>query len=143
MTVTPLIDDEMLAIVSRGSAFARRKRLSVVDLAEEPFVMSRYSSERLIHDAYAQQDLSPVVRFEVQDLGTLVSMVREGLGISLYPEWPFPLRHRVWLLSRCFREYGENLGLPWRGPEESMPAVAAFAEKLRELGRTWALRQLR
>jgi hypothetical protein len=29
LKVTPLIDDERLAIVSRGSAFARRKRLSV------------------------------------------------------------------------------------------------------------------
>jgi DNA-binding transcriptional LysR family regulator len=142
LKVTPLIDDEMLAIVSRGSAFARRKRLSVADLAEEPFVMSRYSSERLIHEAYAQQDLSPVVRFEVQDLGTLVSMVREGLGVSIVPRVAFSTTPSGVALVPMFPRIRRELGFAVKGPEESMPAVAAFAERLRELSRTRALRRL-
>src|SRR5260370_41493831 len=89
LKVTRLMDDELLAIVSKASAFARRKQLTVLDLAKEPFVMSRYSSVRLIHSAYGQRRLSPLIRFEVQDLGTLVSMVREGLGISIVPRVAF------------------------------------------------------
>jgi DNA-binding transcriptional LysR family regulator len=114
----------------------------LADLAEEPFVMSRYSSERLIHEAYAQQDLSPVVRFEVQDLGTLVSMVREGLGVSIVPRVAFSTMPPGVALVPMFPRIRRELGFAVKGPEESMPAVAAFAERLRELSRTRALRRL-
>ena len=89
LNVTPLIRDELCAIVSKKSILAKRKQLTVQELSRQSFVMSRYSSERLVQAAYAERKVSPVVRFEVQDLGTLVNMVREDLGISIVPRVVF------------------------------------------------------
>jgi DNA-binding transcriptional LysR family regulator len=134
--VVLLMQDELCAIVSTRSALAERKRLSVREVAKEPFVMSRYSSESLIHAAYARLRLSLVPRFEVQDLGTLVNMVREGLGISIVPRLAFseipegvaliPVLPRIW----------RELGLVLKSPNHSSPAVWAFVRKAQELVRT-------
>jgi len=136
LKVTRLMDDELLAIVSKASAFARRKQLSVVDLAKEPFVMSRYSSERLIQAAYAKRSLSPLIRFEVQDLGTLISMVREGLGISIVPRVAFSAAPPGVALVPMFPRIRRELGFALKSPEHSAPAVSALVQKLQELCRT-------
>lgn len=90
LNVVPFLRDELCAILASSSPAARAMRLSIRELTEQSFIMSRYSSERLIRDAYATFKVSPNIRFEVHDLGTLVSLVREGLGISIVPRISFP-----------------------------------------------------
>lgn len=131
--VVPLIQDELCAIVSSRSPLAGHKQLSVRELAKEPFILSRYSTERLIHAAYAREGLAPAIRFELQDLGTLVSMVREGLGISIVPKVAFPVPPTgVSLISvspRIRRQLGHAVNPLYR----PSPAAEAFVEALQEV----------
>jgi DNA-binding transcriptional LysR family regulator len=85
-----LMRDELCAILPTGSPLSHLRQVSIRGLAAEPFIMSRYTSERLLYEAYARNRLKPSVRFEVQDRETLVSLVREGLGISIVPTIAFP-----------------------------------------------------
>jgi DNA-binding transcriptional LysR family regulator len=134
--VAPLIRDEMCAIVSSRSPLARHKQVSVLELTKEPFIMSRYSSERLIRAAYARENIAPAVRFEVQDLGTLVGMVREGLGISIVPKVAFPTAppgvSLIPILPRIRRQLGHEVSPPRR----PSPTGEAFIEALREVSGT-------
>jgi DNA-binding transcriptional LysR family regulator len=91
---TALMRDELCAILPTSSPLGRRRQVSIRDLAAEPFIMSRYTSEPLLQAAYARHHLTPSVRFEVQDRETLVSMVREGLGFSIVPFLAFPAYSR-------------------------------------------------
>ncbi len=133
LEVVPLMQDQLCAIVSLRSPLAALRHLTVRELAKEPFILSRYSTERLIHGAYAREGLAPAIRFELQDLGSLVSMVREGLGISIVPRVAFPtLPHGVTLISivpRIRRELGYAVSPLHR----SSPASEAFIEALREV----------
>jgi DNA-binding transcriptional LysR family regulator len=135
LSVTPLIRDELCAIVSKTTSLAHRKQLTVRELAKEPFVMSRYSSERLIQRACAERRLSPVVRFEVQDLGTLVNMVREGLGISIVPRIAFSDIPSGVALVPLIPRIRRELGFALKQPSHSPPAVSAFVRSLQELSR--------
>ena len=130
------MQDELCAVVSATSSLAKRKNLSVRELAKQPFVMSRYSSESLIHTAYARQRLSLVPRFEVQDLGTLVSMVQEGLGISIVPRLAFSDTPRGVTLIPVRPRLHRELGLVLKSPDHSPPAVWAFVRKAQEFART-------
>jgi len=145
LNVTPLIRDELCAIVAKTSALATRQQLTVRELFKEPFVMSRYSSERLIQSAYARRKLSPVVRFEVQDLGTLVNMVREGLGISIVPRVAFSDTPSGVALVPVVPPIRRKLGFALKARDHSPPAVSAFVQSLRELSRAkqldWKFRQ--
>src|SRR5260370_31234198 len=90
MKTAALMRDELCAILPAGSQFARRRQLSIRDLAAEPFIMSRYTSQPLLHAAYARHSLTPRVRLEVHDRGALICMIREGLGFSIVPRLAFP-----------------------------------------------------
>ena len=140
LKVMPLMQDELCAIVAKNSAFARLKRVSVVDLAVAPFVKSRYCSERLIQAAFGRHNVSPLVRFEVQDLGTLVSMVREGLGVSVVPRVAFSATPPGVVLVPLFPRIRRELGFALRSTGNSARAVSAFVLKLQELGRDKRLR---
>lgn len=133
MKTTTLMQDELCAIIPSASPLATRRQLSIRDLADEPFIMSRYTSEPLLHAAYARHRLSPRVRFEVQDLGTLISMVREGLGFSIVPRLAFPVALPGVTLVPVTPRIHRELGLVIRDQEHATPALRAFASSVKEM----------
>jgi len=132
LNVVPLMKDELLVIVPSSSPLATLKRVSILDIAKERFVMSRYNSERLVREAYAQHKLSPVVRFEVQDLGTLVSMVREGLGISIVPKMAFSSFPEGVALIPIRPRIRREVAVAVRSIERAAPATRAFIVQAQE-----------
>lgn len=133
LNVVPFLRDELCAIVASSSPAARASHLSIKELAQQSFIMSRYNSERLIRAAYSKHKLAANVRFEVHDLGTLVSLVREGLGISIVPRISFPSVPDgvalVPLRPAVKRELGFVMPLHGRRSTE----LQAFVEQAREL----------
>jgi len=78
--------DRFHLVCRRDHPLARRRELRLKDLAAEPFVeMSRGSSVRQYLDA-AIHPLQMNGVLEVEQLATVMGMVRHGLGISVVPE---------------------------------------------------------
>ncbi len=98
--------------------------------------MSRYNSERVIRAAYATYKLSPNVRFEVHDLGTLVSLVREGLGISIVPRISFPSVPDGVALLPLHPALTRELGFVMASRGRSSTELQAFIGKALELAPT-------
>jgi DNA-binding transcriptional LysR family regulator len=128
-----LMRDELCAILPAGSPLSRRRQVSIRDLATEPFIMSRYTSEPLLQAAYARHNLTPSVRFEVQDRETLVSMVREGLGFSIVPILAFPVSLPGVALIRITPRIYRDLGLATRDTEHASNALRAFVLSAQEV----------
>ncbi|GGJ36453.1 LysR family transcriptional regulator [Deinococcus roseus] len=129
----PLQDDELCAVLPLHSPLARLPEVQITDLAPQPFVLSRYSSEHLILQAYQQVGLSPSIRFEVQDLGTLIGLVREGLGISLVPRLALPVAPEGIALVSVVPRIQRQIGFVVRSVTDVSPAVKAFIERTRLL----------
>jgi DNA-binding transcriptional LysR family regulator len=135
LTTVTLMRDELCAILPAGSPLARRRQVSIRDLAAEPFIMSRYTSEPLLDAAYARHGLIPRVRFEVQDLGTLISMVREGLGFSIVPRLAFPSALPGVTLVSVTPRIRRELGVAIRDQQHASPALRAFLHCVGEVAR--------
>lgn len=129
----PLMDDEFCAIVAASSKLASRRHLAIRDLAAEPFIMSRYVSERLLQPAYVAENVAPNVKFDVQDLATLVSLVREGLGVSAVPRIAFPETPPGVLLLPLLPRIRRQLGFALNSWDRRPPALSAFISALQEL----------
>jgi DNA-binding transcriptional LysR family regulator len=129
----PLLDDEYCAIVAASSPLAGRRHISIRDLSAEPFVTSRYVSERLVRPAFAAQGVAPNVKFDVQDLATLVSLVREGLGVSAVPRIAFPETPPGVVLLPLLPRIRRQLGLALNPAAQHSPALSAFTSALQEL----------
>ena len=132
MKAATLMHDELCAILPAKSQLVSRRQISIRDLAGEPFIMSRYTSEPLLYAAYAHHRLVPRVRFEVQDLGTVVSMVREGLGFSIVPRLAFPAAPPGVVLVPVTPRIRRELGFAIRDPEHAPPALRAFVRAIEE-----------
>lgn len=79
----PLYQDEMLAVLCPGHPLAAQKRLTLQSLAAEPFILLDEGEHSVVLDAFASEGLTPNLQYKVYDDYSIVSMVEQGLGVSV------------------------------------------------------------
>ncbi len=77
--------DVFHALLRRDHPLAGQDTVSVTDLADDPFLLSAGGCEEPIRELYrlAHTPLTPTHR--IRDMGTLLAMVRAGVGVSVVP----------------------------------------------------------
>lgn len=75
--------DELVALLSAAHPLTAKEKVTLADLASEPFVLLDEGEQSLVLDAFAAHGLSPHVTSEVTDDYTIMAMVEEGLGVSM------------------------------------------------------------
>lgn len=83
LNVTPLSDDEMVAALPLDHPMARRENVTLNELAEEPFILLDEGPWSVSREAFRSSGLTPDVQYKVCDDYTVISMVEQGLGISI------------------------------------------------------------
>lgn len=134
----PVTEDELLAVLPRWHSLGDSATVSIERLAEEPFVMSKGGCEPLISSAFRSAGCQPNIRFEVRDMGTILAMVGEGLGITVVPELALPLHPESLTELRTVSlepPVRRHLALAVRSLEIASPAATAFVRLAEELSR--------
>lgn len=75
--------DELVALLPAAHPLAAKEKVTLADLASDPFVLLDEGEQSLVLDAFAAHGLSPHVTSEVTDDYTIMAMVEEGLGVSM------------------------------------------------------------
>jgi DNA-binding transcriptional LysR family regulator len=114
---------------------ARRKRIRLAEVADEPFIQLRsgYALRVLTDRLCAQAGFAPRIAFEGEEVETLRALVAAGLGVALLPPPrttatapettdPAPQLHVTDVDST------RELGLAWLTDRELPPASAAFRD---------------
>jgi DNA-binding transcriptional LysR family regulator len=87
--VTRLIAcEEMVLACGPGHALAGRTDVQPAELARVPFVDFErgWGTRRQVDQIFAQANIQRRIAFEVNELGTLLDLVAQGLGVALVPE---------------------------------------------------------
>jgi DNA-binding transcriptional LysR family regulator len=86
LRTVPLQNDEMLVVLPRDHPLEALEEIPLDALAGEPYILldEGQLSEPLEH--FRQRDLYPNVQFQVVDDYTILSMVEQGLGITILPQ---------------------------------------------------------
>lgn len=105
LEVLPLFEEELLAVLPRRHSLARKKRLTLEDLGEQPFV--------LLHEAHCLTDqtrgfcnrhlISPITTARTHQLTTVQELVGLGHGVSLIPAMAAQLDHSPKRVYRRFQ----------------------------------------
>ena len=105
LEVTPLFEEELLAVLPKGHQLAKKKRLVMDDLAKQPLV--------LLHEAHCLTDqtrgfctrhlITPITTARTHQLTTVLELVRLGYGISLIPTMAAKLDQHPDRVYRRFR----------------------------------------
>lgn len=138
LETTPMGRDEWLAIVPQRHGLANRPSVTLSELSASPFALSRGGCEARLIALMDKAGLSIRPSFEVRDVTTLLTMVRQRLGVSIVPGLALPQKfagiRAIRLSPQAFRPFGlvslRNVTNP--------PAVSAFVSlvKAAQLDRT-------
>ncbi len=84
--------DELMAVVPQGHDLAARGAISLAELAAEPFILLERENDNEISPLFETAGLSLTVCLSTWDDYAIMSMVENGLGVSILPNL---------ILTRC------------------------------------------
>ncbi|ADD40823.1 LysR family transcriptional regulator [Stackebrandtia nassauensis] len=86
-TGVEVIREEVLLAVPPHHRLANQTRVTLADIADEPFITTRpgYWLRTLLDRLFADAGLRPVIRCEGDEPGVIQTMISTGLGIGLNP----------------------------------------------------------
>ena len=92
LTTIPLQEDDMLAVLPVDHPLASHTKVSLKDLTKDPYILLEEGdiSEALL--IFDQNNFKPNIQYRVHDDYSIMSMIEQGLGISILPKL---------VLSRC------------------------------------------
>ncbi|WP_100486765.1 LysR family transcriptional regulator [Sporolactobacillus pectinivorans] len=90
LTVTPLIRDRILCIVSPKSVLYNQTCISFSQMEQEPFIMPAFGGYHEVKRILAENGVHPKIRFELMEENAILAMVSHHLGISILPELVIP-----------------------------------------------------
>ena len=121
-----LTQDKMVAVLPKSHELKEKPRISLSDLESHPFIMSTGGCKPLIQDFFQQSQCTPCIKFEVRDIGTILNMVREGLGITIIPELSLPDTPSGVLVKDLQPSMWRYLNLSCPFINEATPAIQSF-----------------
>ena len=83
LTTTLLKRDEMLAVLPRGHALAEKSSVTLDELAREPYILLDEGEFSEPLEFFHENSLEPNTQYIVYDDYTIMSMVEQGLGVSV------------------------------------------------------------
>ncbi|ACL24807.1 LysR family transcriptional regulator [Chloroflexus aggregans] len=132
LTVTPLLNEPLVLIVSPHHPLAGRNEVAMAELRNERWILSPASYELREATLKACRDagFTPQTVMEGGETETLVRFVAAGLGIALVPALAVAGFHGVVSLTICDQTLTRSLGLVWRSDRTASPAARALREFL-------------
>jgi len=89
LELTHLLDDPVYIALPIGHPLARRRRIGLVDLAEEPWLLGAGPScpdQVLFRSACREAGFEPRVAIESDDYNAIQGFVASGVGVALIPD---------------------------------------------------------
>lgn len=86
LETVPLQADPFVAVLPKAHPLARRRAVSLRDLAAEPYLLLEEGSHSEPLEAFLAEGIAPNIRLTMHDDYSILSMVERGLGYSLLTE---------------------------------------------------------
>lgn len=86
LETTVVKSGEFRAVVPAGHSLATREAVTLADLAREPFLLVESGAYGEVEEAFAAAGITPNIRLRMHDDYSLLSMVEQGMGVSILTE---------------------------------------------------------
>ncbi|MDR3100244.1 MAG: LysR family transcriptional regulator [Paraburkholderia sp.] len=127
--------DTAMAALPAGHRLAAREEIALSELADERFIsvgLRQSQLARFLQDACVKARFTPHIEYEVVEVHTLLSLVREGLGVALLPASAQQISTGgVAFVKLAQAELDVSLHARYRADDVS-PVLHAFLDTVRE-----------
>ncbi len=125
-----LEQDRLLAVLPEGHPLARLQKIPVASLCGEPFMLLEKGDNAEISRVFERCRLTPRVHFTTWDDYAIMSMVENGLGVSILPELILRrIPYRLAVRELDIPAY-RKIGIALRGAKTASLALKRFLDYL-------------
>ncbi|HOP80686.1 MAG TPA: LysR family transcriptional regulator [Armatimonadota bacterium] len=140
LVVRPLLEDRVVAIVSRDHRLAKSGHTSLAEFAHEPLILFMRGSgfRQYLDTLFASGGVTPQVQMELDNIEAIKALVEIGLGASLVPE--VAVRHlepdsKLAVIDiKDLPSVARRLSLVYRKDKYISPAIQMFIDAVSEIG---------
>ena len=125
-----LYEDHMLAVLPQGHPLEQKPVIPLKELSSEPLILLDEGDHSVLLDAFRQAGQTPNIAYEVYDDYSILSMVRQGLGISVLYEKVVSGFEAGLSLRPILEAPRRRVALAWSSWETMPYAARRFAEFL-------------
>ncbi len=130
LDVIELKDDEYKVVLPVGHPLAKKKKIRIEQLNDQPFLLLEHGGKTEVSDILEQSNVHPDIRFTTWEDFAIMSMVEKGLGIGILPDMilkriPYQLEIRP-----LAKPYYRKICLAVKNKEQLTPATRKFMEYL-------------
>lgn len=130
LDVIELKSDEYKVVLPVGHPLARKKKIRIEQLNDQPFLLLEHGGKTEVSDILEQSNVHPDIRFTTWEDFAIMSMVEKGLGIGILPDMilkriPYQLEIRP-----LAKPYYRKICLAVKNKEQLTPATRKFMEYL-------------
>ncbi|QNK87481.1 LysR family transcriptional regulator [Sporosarcina sp. resist] len=123
--------DRMLCILPDEHRLANQQEVSFTDIKEEMLIMSKKGSDNDLKRIFQENNVTPHIKFELADDQAIISMVQNGMGISILPEMVlYRVPHNVRILSLEGEHY-RSIGIAAPSFNTISPAAQKFIDYMK------------
>ena len=123
-----LFEDEMLAVLPPLHPLAKKSEVSLGELCQDPFIMLKEGSYSIALNAFYEAGLTPNITDIVHDDYTIISMVKQNIGISMiYRRVLVGIGEGV-VVKPISEHPSRRIALAWRSLDTMPKAARMFAE---------------
>lgn len=121
----------MLCILPDEHRLANQQEVSFADIKEEMLIMSKKGSDNDLKRIFQENNVTPHIKFELADDQAIISMVQNGMGISILPEMVlYRVPHNVRILSLEGEHY-RSIGIAAPSFNTISPAAQKFIDYMK------------
>jgi DNA-binding transcriptional LysR family regulator len=128
----PLLKDELFVLVPKNHRLNTMKLVQVESIHNESFIMPKAGCDVLIKRLFRENNVHPNVIFEIKDNNTIISMVQEGLGITIIPEMVLPKNIPYTKVIPLDTYLYREIGIAIKSFKQSSPSIKKFMEIVKE-----------
>lgn len=83
---TPILSDQMMALLPIGHPLASAEKIRLSQFAKEPVILLQEGKQREVLAAFRKNKVKPRLEYFAEDDYIVMALVEAGLGISILPE---------------------------------------------------------
>lgn len=135
ITWHPLFEEELFLYVPATHRFANRTSVALHEIAGDPFIAFKkeLGMREIINQFCEKARISPVIRFEGEDVPTMAGLVSAGLGVTIIPPFHGISSDKIKQISITEPDCYRGIGLAWLNGGTLSPSADLFRNYVIEL----------
>ena len=128
LDVIQLKKDKMLCIMPSNHPLRDQSSIQLEQIIDSPFIMPAAGCDTDLRRIFSQYNLSPKIKYELEDDHAIMSMVQNNLGVSILPEMILAQTHYDLCKRPLYGEHYRSIGIAAVSLKNISPAAKKFVD---------------